>query len=1316
MLKDPRWGRIRRLHASLAALVPCLLTLSLFALQGCGSRMAAVQADIENQKSRIESAVAAPAVAHEDEPAKPAVTDSTRDQLADAGGGYVELIELPQRNPKLEIRNPKETPNNRMEKPDVCVSISLVDPVALAELQAAPVPPPLAEEGGGMAAPQQAVADHGQDARATAPEPISIVKPPPPVSVGNIYHRDTETQSISDVKSQPPVSVSISLVDPVPLAELQAAPVPPPLAGDGGGSAAPQQAVADHGQDARATAAEPAPVAQSQAPAISLQLDTTELQPGAKLFGQVCGSWGADVARLLWVDGMGRVVGELGLKPAGEDSNSSAIPFGLAQPEGSVGQWQQLVVVRASKGALAKSEKEGTPVVYDIAAQAAFRVLPPARSLNDYAVLLGDGCESASPAFWRGLGRNGIQGGVIVSLEPGLELARHGSLFLSNALPLEGNPLHLGGNWTARLRAYAASREAKLLERQPPLFDEKVLAAVRAGIGKSVALKSGVPPLGWSLGDRLSLTQDAHPFDYDMSLRTLEVFRLWLEESYGSLSALNRQWGTEHKSWGEVKPPTTDAAKAANSPVYAECLKGLTSPPPPPPPPPAETPAPSPAPTGERPPAPPKADETPPAAPKAGETPAAQPPAPPPLPEAKWEEREGLKGFSLAPAQLSAPGHENFSAWSDWRAFCDFAFARLLREYRALAREAAHRKDAAAGLLGAEAPSAWGGWDYNALAKSVDWIEEHDSIVAREMFRSFAPAAPCFSSFSSSQEADLRRLWDRWLRGDSGCILQQYQRWLAPPDYQPAPAAKAFFAELHCLSDGLTLLRGQALPENDAVALYYSPRSVQLHWMMDSEAEGSWWLNRDGSYEAAHGSALLQMSAWWSLLEDLGYAPRFVSPPQLLAGELLPRNAPGKAAVLGVKVLVLPKVLALSDDEAEAVRRFARAGGVVIADGACGTFDGHGKRRQSIFVSGTGLRGMDTGAIGNLDRDFGIVRRDLRVLERNGAFVGDDAACLSFRGGAEPLGPESSELRILEPGVCAGEARGHAVSRGGTGALFTAAANRGRFVYLNLAMQDYPQLRARRSAGDFRFQGMSAEEYAKTYGPPTGGEALRLVVSDILSEALPESPLRVRAPDGTPPRGIKRVRFNLGKDAWLFSLLPTGPTGLATELRISEAPSQDERKLEEVWVGLEKQSYWYDVRAGLGLGSAAMVKTALDPNRPALLAALPYHAGKLKLKVRRTNPRGVFKVEAGLEIASGEPVTHVFHVEMTGPDGQLLPHYTRNVIAGSGRWATEFALALNEPEGTYQLTVRDALTGNSATGSLLKDSAEYTSFSTPLKP
>jgi len=36
--------------------------------------------------------------------------------------------------------------------------------------------------------------------------------------------------------------------------------------------------------------------------------------------------------------------------------------------------------------------------------------------------------------------------------------------------------------------------------------------------------------------------------------------RLWLRERYGTLSALNRQWGTSFTSWDVVTPDTTNEA------------------------------------------------------------------------------------------------------------------------------------------------------------------------------------------------------------------------------------------------------------------------------------------------------------------------------------------------------------------------------------------------------------------------------------------------------------------------------------------------------------------------------------------------------------------------------------------------------------------------------------------------------------------------------------------------------------------------------------------------------------------------------------
>jgi len=997
------------------------------------------------------------------------------------------------------------------------------------------------------------------------------------------------------------------------------------------------------------------------APTLTLELDAAELPPRAPLTGKVCGSWGADAARLLWIDGLGRVAGEYKLEPQ-KDREAVEVPFSLLPPAGCFGQQHQLVLVRASQEAVRKAGKDGAPALFRLEARAAFRVamekLPAA--WDDYLPLLADGCDNSEPQFWRALARNGIRGGCVVALDPATQLTKAGLAFLSNAMPHDANPLRLSGKWSDRVQAYAKTRDGTLLERQPALFDEQALGRVRAAIEKSAAAKSSAP-LAWSLGTGLSLTSDVSPFDYDMSPGTLDVFRLWLEDSYGSILALNRQWGTNFMAWSEVMPPTTDEAKAAHNPVYAAGLKALLH----------SVPAPA-------------ADDA----------------AVPPEPAVKIEVRDGVRGFALSPEQRRAPGKENFSAWSDWREFNNFAFARLLREYRAVVQQAAGAT--CTGLVNAEPPAAWGGWDYSALAHSVDWIEEHESVLARELLRSLSPGARCLSEFASGQDADIGRLWDRWLRGDAGCILRSSQRWLAAPDFQPPAESKAFLAELRTISSGLTALRALAQPQNDGVALYYSPRSFQLHWMLDSETDGSWWLQRDRAREAAHGSALLQLHAWQALLEDLGYAPRFVSPPQLLAGALVTKKAANKVELADIKVLILPKVLSLSDDEAEMLRRFARAGGVVIADGACGTFDAHGKRREPGFVTGGPVN-----PVGALDRDFGIVRKDLRVLECNGASAETFDARVTLRDGpaGPPVGPESPELRVLEPGVLAAEAKCHGGSKAGAAALLSAVSRRGRFVYLNLSLQDYPSLRAQRTPAEFTFHGFTGDEYAKAYGAPSGGEALRLVIGDILGEVLPDNPLRVCVADGTPLRGVRRVAFGLGRDAWLFGVT----AGTAA------AGSAEGKKPAEAWAGMDTSHHWYDLRSGTYLGAHTLVKVALERNRATLLAALPYRVQRLGLKVRRTDARGTFKLTAVVVADSGDVGRHVFHIEVLDPSSQPLPHYTRNVVAEKGRWNAELPLALNEPAGMYQLSIRDVLTGQTATGNLQKDISEYTSLTPAAK-
>ena len=75
----------------------------------------------------------------------------------------------------------------------------------------------------------------------------------------------------------------------------------------------------------------------------------------------------------------------------------------------------------------------------------------------------------------------------------------------------------------------------------------------------------------------------------------------------------------------------------------------------------------------------------------------------------------------------------------------------------------------------------------------------------------------------------------------------------------------------------------------------------------------------------------------------LGLQPHMLSSAMLEAGTL---------SQDGIKVLVLPHAIALSDAEVEAIRRFAASGGTVVADTEPGLFDGHSRLRPTPPLKG----------------------------------------------------------------------------------------------------------------------------------------------------------------------------------------------------------------------------------------------------------------------------------------------------------------------------------------------------------------------------
>ncbi len=387
-------------------------------------------------------------------------------------------------------------------------------------------------------------------------------------------------------------------------------------------------------------------------------------------------------------------------------------------------------------------------------------------------------------------------------------------------------------------------------------------------------------PLAYNIRDELSVTVSANPFDYDFNPLALEAFRTWLRLHYPDLRALNEQWQTEFSDWNAVVPFTTDQ------------IKGRMS----------------------------RGKAVPEGAPD-------------------WQALARLK-FDLLEARKE-PTRWNFSPWADFRSYMDLSLARTLGALREASRKVDPRTPV--GIEGTQMPHAFGGYDLWRLSQVVDWIEPYDIASAREILGSFMPGKLFVTTvFEDDTRKARRRLWHLLLEGDRGCIIwwsEDCFQW-GEPKYDLTAKARALQPVLKELRGSVAQLFMNAERIRDRIFIHYSQASIQVNWLLESTVDGSTWLRRFSSYEAAHNEQAKARTAWLKAFQDLGWAPQFISSEQIESGIL--RTNPAA-------VLVLPRSWAMSDTEqAEVQKALQQTNGLkrLFVEGPPGVFDSHGRLRS----------------------------------------------------------------------------------------------------------------------------------------------------------------------------------------------------------------------------------------------------------------------------------------------------------------------------------------------------------------------------------
>jgi len=106
--------------------------------------------------------------------------------------------------------------------------------------------------------------------------------------------------------------------------------------------------------------------------------------------------------------------------------------------------------------------------------------------------------------------------------------------------------------------AYRKDRASKLaFYRKPCFHDPAARASAMEGMRRAVRAQMRFKPLFYAT-DEAGVANLVEAWDFCYDPRTLAEMRKWLLAEYGSLAAINRQWGTDFATLRDVVPLTTD--------------------------------------------------------------------------------------------------------------------------------------------------------------------------------------------------------------------------------------------------------------------------------------------------------------------------------------------------------------------------------------------------------------------------------------------------------------------------------------------------------------------------------------------------------------------------------------------------------------------------------------------------------------------------------------------------------------------------------------------------------------------------------------
>ena len=455
---------------------------------------------------------------------------------------------------------------------------------------------------------------------------------------------------------------------------------------------------------------------------------------------------------------------------------------------------------------------------------------------------------------------------------------------------------------------------------------------------------------------------------------------------------------------------------------------------------------------------------------------------------------------------------------------------------------------------------------------------------------------------------------------------------LLGPDLGPVGGVAKIFDNLAQLKGGVAKLLFSADRQGDGIAVVYAPENVHASVVFEAGLPRS--ANWDGLMTGGHLYSYMQsFEGTTCLLSDMG-----LSYDVIPSSHLKPQSSPADRW----KAIFLPQHLRVTVDQAACLRRFVRAGGLLIADIFPGVLDEH-------------CRADHEGVLADV---FGV---------RYGGGVPGKAVVLMQKGAAADGGSLGS--LAVDSSVELNGAQALGATAEGTPIILSNAYGEGRAVLFNVMIRDYQIWRTLSEETPWR------DTIAALLADQAG---LRPAIGCEVAALYEDRTHRVQA--------TEFHRYRLGAGAYVAFLRHP-------KLRPDSAVYMSDLRPKPAWIDFGRPAHVYDVRRGMYRGRTGKVEDVVYPGRAELYALLPYEVRRVT--VSATLSDHALTVEG--RIAPGDPeatlAPHVFHVEVFDPRGRIRPELTRNVVGERGGFEERFFLGCNAPAGAWRVAVRDVATG-----------------------